>query len=233
MSPDHGNFYQQIQSQFAKDRKPATLRQIKKILNQPIEENGKPLHLGHHNNKAEASRKNVFNFLKGDSYRSWIKGIEYDPELENGDIVINLERGTPQGKFLVNLIGYETASIHVGSTPEQVDKYVKKNLNNEEKRIDWYRSKQIVIDGTSTQNEVTPDLLFQMWVLSDNLFVPGLTQEYISLFDYSTQMILQTPEYMRPVIKRRRPLIQAFYRDDCSKNVETDTRLILEQFSLT
>lgn len=236
MSPDNGNFYKRLQSQYTDTRKPATPHQIQRRFNQQIQstaDSAVDMHIGHHNNKAEGARKRIFEFLKADSYRNWIKGIEYDPERDNGDIIINLEDSTPQGLDLVDLIGYDAVSIHVGSSPEQIEKFVKDNLKGKERRLDWYRSRQVVLDGTLTGNEVTPDLLFQMWVLSDNLYVPNLAQEYISYFDDSTQLLLQTPHVMRPVIRRRRPIIEAFYKDECSENVESDTRLILEQFSLT
>src|SRR5690606_25448477 len=106
MSPDNGNFYKQLQSQYLQDRKPATLKQIKRSLTpNPVEADKTKTHIGHHNNKAESARKRTFELLKAESYMSWIKGIEYDPDRENGDIVINLEKDTPQGKFLIDLIG--------------------------------------------------------------------------------------------------------------------------------
>lgn len=235
MSPDNGNFYNRLHSQYHDIRRPATPNQIQRRFNQPLQSldnQSVDIQLGHHNNKAEIARKRVFEFLKEDGYRSWIKGIEYDPERDNGDIVINLEDSTPQGLDLVDLIGYDTVSIHVGSSPLQVEKFVASNLKGKERRLDWYKSSQVVLDGTLTANEVTPDLLFQMWILSDNLFVPNLAHQYISYFDDSTQLLLQTPHVMRPVIRRRRPIIEAFYKDECSHNIESDTRLLVEQFSL-
>jgi hypothetical protein len=235
MSPDHGNFYNKLQSQYRDIRKPATPNQIQRRFNQsmqPLDNATVDIQFGHHNNKAEIARKKIFEFLKEDSYRSWIKGIEYDPERDNGDIVINLEDSTPQGLNLVDLIGYDSVSIHVGSSPYQLEKFVTSNLKGKERRLDWYKSNQVVLDGTLTANEVTLDLLFQMWILSDNLFVPNLAQQYISYFDDSTQLLLQTPHVMRPVIRRRRPIIEAFYKDECSSNIESDTRMLVEQFSL-
>lgn len=235
MSPDTGNFYKWLQTH-QEVRKPASKKQIERQLSQQIQPPDIPAldaHVGNHHNKAEASRKRIFQFLKADHYRSWIKGIEYDPERDNGDILIYLEDNTPQGLDLTDLIGYDVASIHVGSSSLQIDKFVKSNLKGRESRLDWYRSKQVVLDGTLTANEVTPDLLFQMWILSDNLYVPNFAQQYISYFDDSTQLLLQTPHVMRPIIRKRRPIIEAFYKDECSDNVEFDTRVILEEFSLT
>ncbi len=232
MSPDNGNFYSRLQARYEVSRKPVTTKQIKRQLNQPVP-SPLEMNVGNHNNKADVARKRIFEFLSAESYRGWINGVEYDPEINNADITLYLEDATPQGDSLIDLIEYPFVSLHVGSSPSQIDKYVKTNLKKKENRLDWYKNRQVVLDGTLTENEVTSDLLFQMWILSDNLFVPNLAQDYISHFDDSTQLLLQTPHVMRPVIKRRRPIIEAFYKDECTTNFELDTRYILEQFSLT
>ncbi len=189
------------------------------------------LESSHHHNKAEIARGKIFTFLASGVFDEWMEGVEYDP-LVGGDMYLYLDQSSPQGASLADLVGYRTATLHVASNTDRVHNFVKKGLKRERDRNNWLQSKRVVLDGSADLQTTTADLLLQMWVLSDNLFVPDLTTNYLSHFDTTSQLIMNTPDIIRPVVIQRRPIIQALYPMNCTKNIYEDTHVVMEQFGL-
>ncbi len=185
----------------------------------------------HHHNKAEIARSKIFSFLSSGVFNEWMDGVEYDP-LVGGDMYLYLNQSSPQGQSLEELIGYQAATVHVASNADRVHNFVKKGLKRERDRNNWLQSKTVVLDGSADLQTTTADLLLQMWLLSDNLFVPDLTTSYMSHFDTTSQLIMNTPDILRPVVIKRRPIIQALYPMNCTKNIYEDTHVVMEQFGL-